>query len=643
MARLGGSNFTASFTRCTITILILFASRLTSIECEADDTNENEANAEVEDEEPNCTDRDTILNTDIPQCVVRYELQFDFQDTFSNNNNCYNCLCVSGFGIIYTTYPPYIYSFKKDNSSVAETKGLLYYTDITNTSDGVCNERGGYQRQLWPSVKVEETMFIYYENAPYVFYDKRTNSSNGLLVESMQIIYYNAPPYILYDNKTKTAKGILKAMLSEAIKLCCFGCNRINYKPPIKNLAEMFSQKVMNYSYTAILPVLATKSVNEYFAGPFISILATPGVTYVTKYNEVAESLGNMLNAISHTWQLLVLSIMLSLNAGFIVWILDTRKNETDFPRAFPQGAIEGSWWAFVSMTTVGYGDRCPKSITSRMFAIIWILFGIALSGIFTASLTSALTMSASTITVDLRSKKVGVLNTTRYEQNIAVREGAIPVEFADIKSMKAALKSDQIAGLLVDNNVLGYYWTYIEHGMKLSVNTKIKNSDTNYGIMFLTTFGNNKSRAFNKKWADFLSTFFSYNRDNENIMLAVAKKKLDKEISLKAFAQKTTLSGFSSATYMVIFKWVAVSTACFTACGIIYEIARRIFCKHKAARWGSANLTVNGVHGNKEAIVFEMSELEGKAEALVRDLEKIISEMKSIKNKPSQFIDQKT
>lgn len=69
---------------------------------------------------------------------------------------------------------------------------------------------------------------------------------------------------------------------------------------------------------------------------------------------------------------------------------------------------------------------------------------------------------------------------------------------------------------------------------MTLSVNTKIKNSDTTYGIMFATSLMNNDTKkiAENKAWADFLSTFFEYNKDNENIMLSMARQSLEQPVS---------------------------------------------------------------------------------------------------------------
>ena len=64
--------------------------------------------------------------------------------------------------------------------------------------------------------------------------------------------------------------------------------------------------------------------------------------------------------------------------AGFIIWVLEMRGGNTgEFPSEFFAGWFNGVWWSFISMTTVGYGDRVPKTIPGRLFAIIWIMVGI--------------------------------------------------------------------------------------------------------------------------------------------------------------------------------------------------------------------------------------------------------------------------
>lgn len=46
--------------------------------------------------------------------------------------------------------------------------------------------------------------------------------------------------------------------------------------------------------------------------------------------------------------------------------------------------AWDGIWWAFVTATTVGYGDISPKSASGRIVAVILMLFGMGLLGVFT-------------------------------------------------------------------------------------------------------------------------------------------------------------------------------------------------------------------------------------------------------------------
>lgn len=82
------------------------------------------------------------------------------------------------------------------------------------------------------------------------------------------------------------------------------------------------SNELANVSYTAIFPILASNAVKEYFAGPFISMISTPGVSYVTIKNDNGDSYDHLMTAIGNTWPLLVLSVLLSLNSGFVVWLL---------------------------------------------------------------------------------------------------------------------------------------------------------------------------------------------------------------------------------------------------------------------------------------------------------------------------------
>jgi voltage-gated potassium channel len=47
-------------------------------------------------------------------------------------------------------------------------------------------------------------------------------------------------------------------------------------------------------------------------------------------------------------------------------------------------------WWAFVSITTVGYGDRYPITTGGRMTAVVMLWIGVALIGVLSAYLANS-------------------------------------------------------------------------------------------------------------------------------------------------------------------------------------------------------------------------------------------------------------
>ena len=64
-----------------------------------------------------------------------------------------------------------------------------------------------------------------------------------------------------------------------------------------------------------------------------------------------------------------------------------------DAERSYPEASIvnfgDALWWACTTITTVGYGDLYPVSVTGRCIAVALMLGGIALLGTITATIAS--------------------------------------------------------------------------------------------------------------------------------------------------------------------------------------------------------------------------------------------------------------
>ena len=75
----------------------------------------------------------------------------------------------------------------------------------------------------------------------------------------------------------------------------------------------------------------------------------------------------------------------------------------------------DGLYWAVVTMTTVGYGDKTPKTTTGRAVAILWMLGSVILISLLSTSLVSRLTAERVASTelvqsIDLTGKKLAAV-----------------------------------------------------------------------------------------------------------------------------------------------------------------------------------------------------------------------------------------
>jgi polar amino acid transport system substrate-binding protein len=96
------------------------------------------------------------------------------------------------------------------------------------------------------------------------------------------------------------------------------------------------------------------------------------------------------------SWQFLAVIGLLALvllGAGFFVWLFERRKNPEQFGGKPWEGIGAGFWWSAVTMTTVGYGDKAPRTLGGRLVALIWMFAAIIIISSFTAAITSALTV----------------------------------------------------------------------------------------------------------------------------------------------------------------------------------------------------------------------------------------------------------
>jgi polar amino acid transport system substrate-binding protein len=106
------------------------------------------------------------------------------------------------------------------------------------------------------------------------------------------------------------------------------------------------------------------------------------------------SSWGVMRDALLSATFLRIVGGLLALLAvvGTIFWIIERRSNP-DFSGKQIHGWGSGVWLSIVTMTTVGYGDKAPRTLGGRVVATLWMFVSIILMSIFTGTVTTLLTV----------------------------------------------------------------------------------------------------------------------------------------------------------------------------------------------------------------------------------------------------------
>lgn len=77
---------------------------------------------------------------------------------------------------------------------------------------------------------------------------------------------------------------------------------------------------------------------------------------------------------------------------GLLVWLFERRGNNEEFEKGH-RGIFQGFWWSAVTMTTVGYGDKSPRTFGGRFIGFIWMFLAIIMISGLTAGIASSLTV----------------------------------------------------------------------------------------------------------------------------------------------------------------------------------------------------------------------------------------------------------
>jgi polar amino acid transport system substrate-binding protein len=120
------------------------------------------------------------------------------------------------------------------------------------------------------------------------------------------------------------------------------------------------------------------------------------------------------------TLRLLAWSAVGLLVLGHLMWWAERRTPGSDLAAGYVHGVWDGVWWAMVTVTTVGYGDKSPKTGAGRVVAMVAMLGSLFLVGAFVSEVTTALQSGRAAVVVDdvgdLDGRPVAVVEGSSFE-----------------------------------------------------------------------------------------------------------------------------------------------------------------------------------------------------------------------------------
>ncbi|EAQ81414.1 transporter substrate-binding domain-containing protein [Blastopirellula marina] len=142
------------------------------------------------------------------------------------------------------------------------------------------------------------------------------------------------------------------------------------------------------------------------------------------------------------------------------IYLFERRHNREHFGHGWMNGIASGMWWAAVTITTVGYGDKVPTSLGGRMIGLIWMFAGLFIIAGFTAAVTSALTLTELQARIngpsELSRVKVATVEGSTSADYLRARH-IMYVKHPNVESALDSLVADQCDAVVYDEPILKY------------------------------------------------------------------------------------------------------------------------------------------------------------------------------------------
>ena len=273
--------------------------------------------------------------------------------------------------------------------------------------------------------------------------------------EKLRVGLAGSPPFVIKDD---VFKGISVEIWQELAL-----SEKLEYEfIPQNNLASSIESMTKGELDIVIGPISITSErlgkvafTQPYFFGK-VGLLVTS--ERPTVWSRIRPFFG--LAFISSVCLLIVLLFVV----GNLLWLVEKERNKEQFPQDYWHGVGNGMWFALVTLTTVGYGDRTPITKSGRIIAGVWMIFTTMTISSLTAGIATTLTLFLSNQGVaelsypeDIKDLRISVVKGSTGEKWAKQYQARINQTQTLVDAINL-LKLDEVDGVVFDAPALKYY-----------------------------------------------------------------------------------------------------------------------------------------------------------------------------------------
>ncbi|GMN08965.1 transporter substrate-binding domain-containing protein [Croceitalea sp. MTPC9] len=194
------------------------------------------------------------------------------------------------------------------------------------------------------------------------------------------------------------------------------------------------------------------------FTRSFFASHSTVAVAEKSSFQKIKQFLGAIFQMNFLRGFLLLFVILLFF--GFLTWLFERRHNPNDF-RPGQKGIWDGLWWSVVTLTTVGYGDKAPKTRWGKIAALGLMLSGLLFVSGLTASIASSLTVNQLTENVEsfdeFKERPVGTVRSSSSYDFLRVHFFKDINQYNSVVPGLQDLNNQKIEAFIYDEPILKY------------------------------------------------------------------------------------------------------------------------------------------------------------------------------------------